>query len=150
MGIARTSRSSPVLDLARRAEDKTETLGRALHELGPTRAVMVGDRSFDIVAAHAHGLPAIGVTWGIGTHKELHDAGAERIIGHPDDLPAAAAVLLGDSMSATVLADFSLYNLSPGCNHLSCRRPRRDLRARRRLPARAAGSARSTCRSCTT
>jgi phosphoglycolate phosphatase len=83
-------------DLSARAEGKTETLGRALHALGPTRAVMVGDRSFDIVAAHAHGLPAIGVTWGIGTVKELRDAGAERIIGHPDDLAATAAVLLGD------------------------------------------------------
>jgi phosphoglycolate phosphatase len=83
-------------DLADHVEDKTETLGRALHQLGPTRAVMVGDRSFDIVAAHAHGLPAIGVTWGIGTPKELHDAGAERIIGHPGDLAATAAVLLGD------------------------------------------------------
>jgi phosphoglycolate phosphatase len=83
-------------DLGARAEDKTETLGRALHELGPTRAVMVGDRSFDIAAAHAHGLPAIGVTWGIGTPGELHDAGAERMIDRPRELPAAAAVLLGE------------------------------------------------------
>jgi phosphoglycolate phosphatase len=83
-------------DLSARAEDKTETLGRALHELGPTRAVMVGDRSFDITAAHAHGLPAIGVTWGIGTPGELHGAGAERMIDRPGELPAAAAVLLGD------------------------------------------------------
>jgi phosphoglycolate phosphatase len=82
-------------DLSARAEAKTETLGRALHELGPTRAVMVGDRSFDIVAAHAHGLPAIGVTWGIGTRKELHDAGAERIVDRPDELALTAAVLLG-------------------------------------------------------
>jgi phosphoglycolate phosphatase len=96
MGIAAHFEVVAGPDLSARAEDKTETLGRALHELGPTRAVMVGDRSFDIVAAHAHGLPAIGVTWGIGTHKELHDAGAERIIGHPDDLAATAAVLLGD------------------------------------------------------
>ena len=28
---------------------------------------MVGDRSFDVLAARAHGLPSIGVTWGIGT-----------------------------------------------------------------------------------
>jgi len=83
-------------DLSARAEDKTETLGRALHTLGPTRAVMVGDRSFDISAAHAHGLPAIGVTWGIGTPGELHDAGAERTIDSPDELPGAAAVLLDD------------------------------------------------------
>ena len=83
-------------DLSARAEDKTETLGRALHTLGPTRAVMVGDRSFDVSAAHAHGLPAIGVTWGIGTPGELHDAGAERTIDRPDELPGAAAVLLDD------------------------------------------------------
>jgi phosphoglycolate phosphatase len=81
-------------DLSARTEDKTETLARALHELGPTRAVMVGDRSFDVKAAHAHGLPAIGVTWGIGTAGELHDAGAERLIDRPDELRGAAAVLL--------------------------------------------------------
>ena len=83
-------------DLSARAEGKTETLGRALHELGPTRAVMVGDRSFDIVAAQAHGIPAIGVTWGIGTAGELHEAGADRIIHEPDELSATAAVLLDD------------------------------------------------------
>ena len=83
-------------DLSARAEGKTETLGRALHELGPTRAVMVGDRSFDVVAAQAHGIPAIGVTWGIGTPLELHEAGADRVIERPGELPAAAAVLLGD------------------------------------------------------
>jgi phosphoglycolate phosphatase len=83
-------------ELSERAEPKTETLGRALHELGPTRAVMVGDRSFDVVAAHAHALPAIGVTWGIGTPRELHDAGAERIIEDPRELSRTAADLLGD------------------------------------------------------
>jgi phosphoglycolate phosphatase len=83
-------------DLKARAEGKTETLGRALHELGPTRAVMVGDRSFDIAAAQAHGLPGIGVTWGIGSHAELHEAGADRIIHQPDELPAIASILLDD------------------------------------------------------
>src|SRR5262249_43459768 len=83
-------------DLAARAEGKTETLGRALHALGPTRAVMVGDRSFDILAAHAHGLPAIGVTWGIGTREELVEAGADRLIEAPGELALTAAVLLGE------------------------------------------------------
>ena len=54
---------------------------------------MVGDRVFDLVAAHAHGLPAIGVTWGIGTREELRDA--ERLIDAPDELPATVADLLG-------------------------------------------------------
>jgi phosphoglycolate phosphatase len=81
-------------ELSARAEGKTETLGRALEQLGPTRAVMVGDRSFDILAARAHGLPSIGVTWGIGTAEELQDAGANRLIATPAELPAAAAVVL--------------------------------------------------------
>jgi phosphoglycolate phosphatase len=83
-------------DLKDRAEGKTETLGRALHALGPTRAVMVGDRSFDILAAQAHGIPAIGVTWGIGTPLELRDAGADAIIDAPEQLPLTATVLLED------------------------------------------------------
>jgi phosphoglycolate phosphatase len=81
-------------ELSARAEGKTETLGRALRQLGPTRAVMVGDRSFDILAARAHGLPSIGVTWGIGTTTELEDAGADRLIATPKELPETASVLL--------------------------------------------------------
>ena len=76
-----------------RAEPKTETLRGALERLGPTRAVMVGDRVFDVVAAHAHGLAAIGVTWGIGTREELRDA--ERLIDAPEELPETVADLLG-------------------------------------------------------
>ena len=53
---------------------------------------MVGDRLFDVVGAHANGLPAIGVTWGIGTAEELRDA--ERVIDTPDELPAVVADLL--------------------------------------------------------
>ena len=83
-------------ELTARAEDKTETLGRALQELGATRAVMVGDRSFDIVAAHAHGLRAIGVTWGIGDAEELTAAGADALIATPAELAAAVAVLFAD------------------------------------------------------
>ena len=55
---------------------------------------MVGDRSFDVVGAHANGLPAIGVTWGIGTPEELRDA--ERLIDAPHELPAVVADLLGE------------------------------------------------------
>ena len=83
--------AGPLLDA--NAESKTETLATALGALGPTTAVMVGDRSFDVVAAHAHGLPAIGVTWGIGSAEELREA--DRLIDAPSELPEAAAVLLG-------------------------------------------------------
>ena len=74
-------------------DDKTAIVGRALEALGHPRAVMVGDRSFDVVAAHAHGLEAIGVTWGIGSLEELRDAGAEVIVDEPGEL---VAVLEGE------------------------------------------------------
>ena len=77
------------------AEAKTETLRAALARLGPTRAVMVGDRSFDVLAAHANGLPAIGVTWGIGSAQELQRT-PSALIDRPAELPDAVAVLLGE------------------------------------------------------
>lgn len=41
----------------------------------------VGDRAEDVKAAHAHGLQAIGVTWGYGSREELESAGADVILG---------------------------------------------------------------------
>ena len=76
-------------------DSKTVTLGNALAALGDTRAVMVGDRSFDMVAAGAHGLPGIGVGWGIGSRAELTEAGARAIVAAPRELPATVADLLG-------------------------------------------------------
>jgi phosphoglycolate phosphatase len=70
-------------------EDKTTTVGAALRALGATRGVMVGDTAFDMVAAHAHGLRAVGVTWGIGSPEELLAAGAEVLVGEPAELSAA-------------------------------------------------------------
>jgi phosphoglycolate phosphatase len=78
-------------DSSARVEDKATTIGRALVALQADRAVMVGDRSFDIVGARAHGLPAIGVTWGIGSPDEL--ATADAIVDEPAELPAAVGGL---------------------------------------------------------
>jgi phosphoglycolate phosphatase len=47
---------------------------------------MIGDRSYDVEAAHANAIPAIGVTWGIGDRAELEAAGAEAIVDRPDEL----------------------------------------------------------------
>lgn len=70
------------------AEDKSVTVAAALDLLHCGSGVMVGDRSFDVVAAHANGLTAIGVTWGIGTADELAAAGADVIVDTPGDLAA--------------------------------------------------------------
>jgi phosphoglycolate phosphatase len=73
------------------SDDKTAIVARALAALaarGATAAAMVGDRSFDVEAALAHGLFAIGVTWGIGSAAELEEAGADVLIDAPGELLA--------------------------------------------------------------
>jgi phosphoglycolate phosphatase len=80
--------AGPELDAA---DDKTATLAAALAALGPANAVMIGDTTFDIVAAVAHGMPGIGVAWGIGDPADLEAAGASRIVATPAELPDAIA-----------------------------------------------------------
>jgi phosphoglycolate phosphatase len=85
-------------DVTVQGEDKSRTIARALVALGhPEKAVMIGDRSFDILGARAHSLPSIGVTWGVGDRRELEAAGADAIIEKPGELPGAATCLLNDS-----------------------------------------------------
>jgi phosphoglycolate phosphatase len=85
-------------DLQPQSEEKAQTIAKALAELGhPERAVMVGDRSFDILGARLHSLPSVAVTWGIGSREELEGAGADAVIDHPAQLfGAAVALLTGD------------------------------------------------------
>jgi phosphoglycolate phosphatase len=64
-------------------EEKTATMARVLEHVDRP-ATMIGDRSNDVVAAHAHGLKAIGVLWGFGTAAELRDADA--LIETPSEL----------------------------------------------------------------
>ena len=52
---------------------------------------MVGDRHFDMAAARANGLIAIGVTWGVGTRAELEQAGADLLIDDPSQLLGASS-----------------------------------------------------------
>jgi phosphoglycolate phosphatase len=75
----------PSLDAAN--ERKAITLARAMSAL-PARygAVMVGDRHYDVAAAIEHGIPALGVLWGIGTAQELRDAGAQALVQAPGEL----------------------------------------------------------------
>ena len=81
--------AAPELDL--NVESKTATVAAALEALGwdGAPAAMVGDRHVDMEAARAHGLRAVGVTWGFGTEEELRAAGADVLVGAPGDLPAA-------------------------------------------------------------
>ena len=51
-----------------------------------TNGWMVGDRRFDVVAAHQHDLSSIGATWGYGSVDELTDAGASVLVDSPQQL----------------------------------------------------------------
>lgn len=78
-------------------EDKATIIRRALEELGrPARAVMVGDRSHDVIGANANHLPCVGVSWGIGSERELTEAGAIRIAERPAELSAVVEAVLDD------------------------------------------------------
>ena len=75
--------------LQARDEAKSLTIGRALEGLPHARRpVMVGDRKFDVLGARAHGLPCVGVLWGIGSERELREAGAAALVREPSELVA--------------------------------------------------------------
>jgi phosphoglycolate phosphatase len=79
---------APELDID--VESKTKTVATAMRAFGPgVPATMVGDRYVDMAAAHAHGLRAVGVTWGIGSADELREAGADVLVSSPAERPAA-------------------------------------------------------------
>jgi phosphoglycolate phosphatase len=73
--------------LQARDEAKSLTIARALQGLPHARRpVMVGDRKFDVLGARAHELPCVGVLWGIGTERELREAGAAALVRDPSEL----------------------------------------------------------------
>ncbi len=67
-------------------DQKPELVAHILAREKPSCAIMVGDRRYDIVGAHANHLRAIGVAWGYGGVAELTDAGADAMAERPDQL----------------------------------------------------------------
>jgi len=65
--------------------DKTDLLGYALRSAGvdPATAMMIGDRSHDMVGARNNGMTAVGVLYGYGSEAELVDAGAHHVCATP-------------------------------------------------------------------
>jgi phosphoglycolate phosphatase len=65
--------------------DKTELLRYALRtaSVDPARALMIGDRSHDMVGARNNGMGAIGVLYGYGSRQELMSAGARKLCDTP-------------------------------------------------------------------
>jgi phosphoglycolate phosphatase len=69
--------------------DKTDLLGYALQTTGvdPSQAIMIGDRSHDMIGARNNKMTAVGVLYGYGGKQELLDAGAHHICATPQGLP---------------------------------------------------------------
>jgi phosphoglycolate phosphatase len=68
---------------------KHDIIAHALAQLPgatPENTVMVGDRHHDIDGARRHGLRGIGVSWGFGSHAELTEAGAWRLVDTAEQL----------------------------------------------------------------
>jgi phosphoglycolate phosphatase len=65
--------------------DKSELLRHALQStrIDPSQAMMIGDRSFDMVGARSNGMTAVGVLYGYGSEAELREAGAHHICATP-------------------------------------------------------------------
>ncbi|MBE6781102.1 MAG: HAD family hydrolase [Ruminococcaceae bacterium] len=62
--------------------DKADIIKYALdgiNLLDKSLAVMIGDRSFDIIGAKENGIASIGVTYGYGSREELENANANYI-----------------------------------------------------------------------
>jgi phosphoglycolate phosphatase len=61
--------------------DKGELIAHVLasESIAPERALMIGDRSHDVVGARKNGVRSAGVLWGYGTREELQAAGAGRL-----------------------------------------------------------------------
>lgn len=70
--------TKPAPDMAYRAMKRLDA--------DPKATLFVGDSDVDIKIARNAGLPGIIVTWGFCTLEELHDSGAEYLVGTPSEL----------------------------------------------------------------
>lgn len=66
--------------------DIIRTLLEEQPSIDKNRAVMVGDRKYDIAGAHQNGLKAIGITWGYGSVEELYDQKPFALVGSFEEL----------------------------------------------------------------
>lgn len=84
-------------DRGDRPHSKSELLRELIQgrNLDPSQSVMVGDRRFDVEAAHENNLQAIAVTYGYGARQELEVCGPDALVERPSEIPAAVFRLLG-------------------------------------------------------
>jgi phosphoglycolate phosphatase len=65
--------------------DKSHLLEYALKQasVDPSKTLMIGDRSHDMVGAKNNGMKGIGVLYGYGSRDELLEAGAHHVCATP-------------------------------------------------------------------
>ena len=94
--------ASAVYGFAHDGEERLHVVAAALRRAGerlgrpvaPSEALVIGDTPRDVVAAHAVGIPVLGVATGRYGVEELRRAGAEHVAPSLED-PAARGVLFG-------------------------------------------------------
>ena len=71
-----------------KVSEKADVIRKALFDLGISadKAVMIGDRKYDILGAKENGLDSIGVLFGFGDLEELTNAGARYIAETVEDV----------------------------------------------------------------
>ena len=71
--------------------EKSDIISYAFKNSGLSKenALMVGDRSFDVLGAKEQGVTSAGVLWGYGSLSELKDAGADLIFERVEDIEKA-------------------------------------------------------------
>ncbi len=87
-GLARYFVTISGSDPAQPDSTKADVIRAARDQFGidMTRAVMVGDRSYDVAGAHECSIPCVGVLYGYGSREELESAGADYIAETVEDL----------------------------------------------------------------
>jgi phosphoglycolate phosphatase len=67
---------------------KTDLLAYALEATGvkASQALMIGDRSHDMIGARNNGMGAVGVLYGYGSREELIGAGASHVCATPGEV----------------------------------------------------------------
>ena len=83
-------------DLACSRHNKSQVFDYLLEnvpDITPENAIMVGDRKFDVIAAHEKGYRVIGCAWGCAADGELEEAGADFIARTPAEVRQIIASL---------------------------------------------------------
>ena len=70
-------------------DSKDQVIAYLLEQVGGReQAIMVGDTSYDVLGAKAHGIPTVGVSWGYGAVADMEKAGAIAIAHSMEELLA--------------------------------------------------------------